>query len=75
MIQKETQQGEVEAAVFGGAAAVSEELHMWTVTRRRKYLILCFFLPVFCATLFLSNLRLYVSDLTPVAPYIQLSLD
>lgn len=42
---------------------------------RHKYLLLCSFLPVFCATLFLSNLRLYVSDLTPVAPYIQLSLD
>lgn len=42
---------------------------------RHKYLTLCSLLPVFCATLFLSNLRLYVRDLTPVAPYIQLSLD
>lgn len=41
---------------------------------RHKYLT-CSFLPVLCATLFLSNLRLYVSDLTPVAPYTQLSLD
>lgn len=47
----------------------------WTVTHPSQIPDTLFLLPVSCATLFLSNLRLYVSDLTPVAPYNQLSLD
>lgn len=53
MIQKETQQEEVEAAVFGGAAAVSQKLHMWTVTHPSQIpdlflsaCPLCHFIPV-----------------------------